>query len=173
MFIKTKGIRFALLLSAALAAVTGLLWTATGENAPDVEFKTITGERFRLRDWRGHPVLVSFWASDCRACLEEIPDLSALQRDYAARGFRLIAVAMPYDPPNRIVAAARENKLPYPVAIDPLGQAADAFGPVRGVPASFLIAPDGRIILRHLGRLHSEDLRAPIERLLGKCDPCG
>lgn len=164
----SKKIRFILPLFAILAVGAGFLWSAAKESAPDAEFRTITGERFRLRDWRGHPVLVSFWASDCRACLEEMPDLSALHRDYAARGFRLIAVAMPYDPPNRVVASAQEMQLPFPVALDPLGEITGAFGQVRLVPNSFLIAPDGRIAMHRLGRIHFNDLRVPIERMLGE-----
>lgn len=154
---------FPALLLAVIAAGVGGRWLAR-PTAPDVEFVNLKGERIPLRDLRGHPVLVSFWASDCPACLAEMPDLSALHRDYAARGLRVVAVAMRYDPPIRVVESAKP--LPYAVALDPLGKIAEAFGPVRLVPDNFLIAPDGRIALHKLGRLHAGELRAPIERML-------
>lgn len=162
---KSSGTRFAALVVLALALVASGFFFWKADEAPDVEFSTISGDRFRLRDWRGHPVLVSFWASDCRGCLEEIPDLSALHREYAGRGLRMVVVAMPYDLPSRVLATARA--LPFPVALDPLGRITEAFGRVQWVPNNFLIDADGRIASHHLGRLYAEALRVPIERILG------
>lgn len=115
---------------------------------------------------RGRPILVTFWASDCRSCLEEIPDLVALHQAYGNRGLQLIGVAMAYDPPSRVVALARDQALPYPIALDPLGRLSAAFGGVRAVPDSFLIGPDGRIEREILGRIPTDSLRQDIERLL-------
>lgn len=164
---KTKKFWLAGLLLAFLASVFALLRNS-GDAAPEVEFTTLRGERIPLKGLRGHPVLVAFWASDCRGCIEEMPDLSALYRDYSARGFHLIAVAMPYDPPNRVVAMVEARQLPYKVALDPLGALTQAFGGVQLVPNSFLVGPDGRIVLHSLGRLRSEELRPHIERMLGE-----
>lgn len=152
---------------AILAGAGAWLWLAAGR-APDVEFTTFKGERIKLHELRGQPVLVIFWASDCRPCLEELPDLIALHRDYGPRGLRLIAVAMPYDPPNRVLALAQGQRLPYDVALDPQGKLTEAFGRVELVPNNFLIAPDGRIALHSLGRIHAAELGAHIERLLGE-----
>jgi peroxiredoxin len=154
----------ATLLIASLAGL-GALWWHNGA-APDVEFVSLKGERLKLRDLQGHPVLVSFWASDCRPCLEEFQDLAALHQDYAARGFKLIAVAMSYDLPSHVVELARIAELPYAIALDPLGEIAAAFGDVRLVPNSFLIGPDGRIALHRLGRIAPGELRALIEPML-------
>lgn len=148
--------------------VAGWRWFAAN-TAPDVAFVSLNsgqGETVALRSLRGHPVLVSFWASDCPACLQEMPDFSALHRDYAARGFHLIAVAMRYDPPNRVLELAKQ--LPYVVTLDPTGAIAEAFGPVQLVPESFLIAPDGRIVLHTLGRLEASTVRPILDRLLGE-----
>ncbi|MGZ8249177.1 MAG: TlpA family protein disulfide reductase [Methylomagnum sp.] len=164
---KTRLVFTSILLAVLVGAGVGGWWL-TRDRAPNVEFTTLKGERIRLRDWRGQPVLVAFWASDCRACLEEMPDLAALHRDYGPRGLRVITVAMPYDPPNRVVALAEGRQLPYNVALDPLGRLIEAFGRVELVPNSFLIAPDGRIVLHGLGRIHAAELGAQIERLLGE-----
>jgi peroxiredoxin len=153
------------LLCLALAAVAAGRWLAAGIS-PEVEFVSLKGERVRLGDLRGHPVLVSFWATDCKACVEELPDLAALHRDYSERGFKLIAVAMQWDPPSWVVRMTRDAELPYTVALDPLGEIAGAFGEVRLVPNSFLIGPDGRVIRHRLGRISAPELRALIESLL-------
>ncbi len=60
------------------------------------------------------------------------------------------------------------RKVGYKVALDPSGRLAEAFGRVQQVPNTLLIAQDGRIILRKLGRIRIEELRTAIERLLGR-----
>lgn len=162
---KNHGKGLLALIFSLLLAGTACYW---GDRAPDVEFVTLEGKHIRLSELRGHPVLVTFWVSDCRSCLQEIPDLTALYRTYSARGFEAIAVAMAYDLPNRVLEIARGRQVPYKVALDPLGRIAEAFGQVSQVPSSFLIAPEGRVALRKLGRIEAEELRASIERMLRK-----
>ncbi|MGZ4982242.1 MAG: peroxiredoxin family protein, partial [Methylobacter sp.] len=67
-------------------------------SAPDVTFTTITGQKIALKDFRGKPVIVTFWATDCPSCIQEIPDLIDLYTQYHAAGLEMIAVAMYYDP---------------------------------------------------------------------------
>jgi peroxiredoxin len=98
--------------------------------------------------------------------LEEIPDLSALHREFGPRGLQLIAVAMSYDPPNLVLEAIRNRKLEYAVALDPLGEAAKSFGQVRLVPNTFLIDPKGRIELHRLGKIDVHQLRPRIAKML-------
>ncbi|SMF94490.1 Thiol-disulfide isomerase or thioredoxin [Methylomagnum ishizawai] len=153
----------------AVAWVAVLAWRGfAGGVSPEVVFMSLQGERIRLGDLRGHPVLVSFWASDCRACVEEMPALAALHREYAGRGFKLVAVAMRYDVPNHVVELSRAARLPYVVALDPLGEIAAAFGEVELVPNHFLLDPQGRVVLHKLGRVSAEELSPLIEPMLGE-----
>lgn len=158
-------------LGVLLAVVWIAVWVWRGfadRVSPEVVFMSLQGERIRLGDLRGHPVLVSFWASDCRACVEEMSELAALHRDYAGRGFKLIAVAMRYDLPNHVVELSRAARLPYGVALDPLGEIAAAFGGVELVPNHFLLDPQGRVALHKLGRMAAGELRPLIEPMLGE-----
>ncbi len=117
-------------------------------NSPsEIAFKDITGNTTALPDRRGHPVVVALWATTCAICISEIPDLIQLYKDLAPEGFRLFAVAMAYDPPNRVVETARNWNLPYPVVLDLKAELAHAFGSSGQIPANFLIAPDGSIAL--------------------------
>jgi peroxiredoxin len=134
--------------------------------APDVTLRSIDGTEYRLRQLRGAPVLVTFWATNCPPCVKELPDLVSLYQTYHERGFELLAVAMPYDPPNRVLRMAREQNLPYPVVLDPLGEVSRAFGGVKAIPAAFLIGPDGLIRDHHLGQLNANRARRLIEQLL-------
>lgn len=148
---------------AVLLFAAGLGGCDTADRAPEAEFTSILGQRFATADLRGAPVLVSFWATDCRPCLEELPELTALHRDYAPRGFRLVAVAMPYDVPSRVVDLAKAQQLPFDVVLDPLGKIAAAFGSVVAVPTAFLIASDGRIVERSVGKLSAETVRRHLD----------
>lgn len=135
-----------------IAAAMIWYWqTQTQLQAPSAVFKTIKGETISLANLRGKPVLVTFWATDCPACIEEIPHLISLHQQFAASGLTIIAVAMQYDPPNHVVAMAGAKQLPYAVALDPTAEHAKAFGNVQLTPTSFLIDKNGVIVMQKVG----------------------
>ena len=130
--------------------------------APNAVFKTIGGETISLAALHGRPVLVTFWATDCPSCLEEIPQLIKLHQEFSPQGLTIIAVAMYYDPPNHVQEMAAAKQLPYAVALDPTAEHAKAFGNVRLTPTSFLIDTNGMIVMEKLGEL---DVPALIKKL--------
>lgn len=151
-------------------AGTGIfLWQgdapAAPEQAPAIAFPLIDGGRVELGELRGRPVIVHFWATTCRECRREIPDLRALYLDLNPQGLEFIAVAMPYDPPNRVLEVAEQAPLPYPVALDIDGNAVRVFGDVSLTPTTFLISPEGEIVFRKTGPLDFDKLRGDIRKL--------
>lgn len=152
-----------ILVAAVIVAVTWL--NGRFPPAPPAIFATVTGAKPSLADWHGQPVLITFWATDCLACLKEIPALKELHTRYAARGLHMVAVAMPYDPPSRVVSFAREWALPYAVALDPLGENARAFE-VSVTPTTFLLDAKSRIRRRIVGDFDPANTGALIETLL-------
>lgn len=162
----TRSRRLALL-ALPLAALLVGLGLGLRDRAPDARFTTIDGERVWLAALRGHPAIVTFWASDCRTCLLEIPEFDRLSRDYARYGMRLFAVAMAYDVPSRVLSLVRESGLGYTVVLDSDGHLAAAFDDVRWVPSTFLIAPDGRIRQRTVGAVDFGLMRQQLENMLG------
>lgn len=152
----------------AAAGISAWLWlNPFGLNrAPEVTFSTLKGEKIAMRDLRGQPVLVTFWATTCSVCLKEMPHLIELYKEFGNRGFELIGVAMAYDPPNRVLELASERRLPYPIALDLDGSLASAFGGVTLTPTSFLIAPDGSITRHKAGETDLSGLRQQVEDLL-------
>ena len=152
----------------SLLGAAGALWLspANRQAAPSVSITTLQGEPLSLQSLHGRPVLVTFWATTCRGCIEEIPHLTELYRDYAGRGLEVIGIAMAYDPPDRVIALSRARQIPYPLALDIDSRAARAFGDVSQTPASFLIAPDGRVALRQLGALDMHRVRELVAGML-------
>lgn len=162
--------RFLLGLSAALALGSiGYAWFApdTLQAAPEVSVRTLDGDDIRLSELHGHPVLVTFWATTCRGCLEELPQLIQLYKEFEPQGLEIIGVAMSYDPPNRVVAMRRSHQIPYPLTLDIRDDISRAFGNVRQTPTSFLIGPGGDIATRHTGEV---DMAALRQQIIGMFD---
>jgi peroxiredoxin len=136
--------------------------------APDVVFTTITGKQVALRDWRGKPSVVTFWATDCPSCMLEIPHLIDLYRQFHPQGLEMIAVAMAYDPPSHVVAMTRDRQLPYHVALDLHSAHALAFGNVQFTPTTFLIDPEGRIAEKSVGVFDYSTWQSRIAAMLNR-----
>ena len=155
-----------------LAAAAVLAWAATylfppaPRVPPETEFTLLDGSKLTLESLRGRPVLVSFWATTCAPCVEELPDLIQLYRDLHPQGFELIAVAMPYDPPIQVQDFVQRHGVPYPVAIDVQGKVTSAFGGVPLVPTAFIIGPNGKTELTYTGQLDMAKARRIISRYL-------
>jgi peroxiredoxin len=151
-----------------LATVAALVWLVPGgpDRVPDITVFTVDGEQLGLTSLQGKPVLVTFWATTCRSCVGEIPDLTALYRELSPQGLEIVAIAMHYDPPSQVLAMRKARSIPYTVALDIHADAARAFGNVRLTPTAFLIAPDGRIVYRKTGELPFKRLRQEIATML-------
>ncbi len=134
--------------------------------APAVSFVTLSGQRISLDSLQGYPVVVTFWSTSCPSCMDDILHLTRMHEELGARGLRIIAVAMPYDPPDRVLAMARGRGIPYTVALDVRGQVVSAFRDVPGTPTTFLIGPDGRIASRTVGPFNPDRLAERILEML-------
>lgn len=135
--------------------------------APAVTFSTITGEKIALENLRGKVVLVNFWATSCPGCIKEMPGMIQAYEQYKSKGFEIIAVAMPYDPPNYVLKFTQDRQLPFPVALDIKGEAVAAFGNVTLTPTSFLIGKDGTLLEKKIGELDFVKLKALLNQHLG------
>ena len=126
------------------------------------------GQPMALTRFRGQPLILNFWARWCTPCREEIPELSALQTEYAGRGLRVLGIALENDPEkvreflavygaNYPVALAREKGLPL----------MRAFGNDAGLlPFTLLIDRDGNVLLRKYGVFGKKDFSGMAEKLL-------
>ncbi|MGE0810615.1 MAG: TlpA disulfide reductase family protein [Immundisolibacter sp.] len=158
------------LLTSVLALSLGL--GAAASAAPsrlseDASFTVVDGRTLAASALRGQPLLIVFWASTCAPCIAEMPDLAQLYKELQPRGFELIALAMPYDPPNRVLAAREVLELPFPVAIDVNAKLVRRLGVPPQTPQFLLIDASGDVVTVHNGVWPIDKLRAAIEPLLG------
>jgi peroxiredoxin len=156
------------LFAVALLGVLGYLWLAPAglKFSPDISVTSIDGNELKLSDYRGQPLLVTFWATSCPGCIKEMPHLIELYEELSPQGLEIIGITMDYDPPNHVLAMRKARQIPYPIALDIHADAARAFGNVRLTPTSFLIAPDGRIVFQKTGKMNMDRLRRDILGML-------
>jgi len=121
--------------------------------APTITFTTIEGKKISMADLKGKVVLVNFWATDCPGCIKEMPDLIKTYNDYKSKGFEIISVAMPYDPPAQVLNYTRQKALPFPVMHDGFSEVTQAFGGVNLTPTAFVFDKQGKRLQRTIGEL--------------------
>lgn len=118
----------------------------------------------RLADFRGGGyVVVNFFASWCDPCREEAPLLNRLQRRLAGKG-TIVGVAW-NDTVEDARAFVREHDMRFPILRDVDGAFAQAYG-VKGMPETFVIDPQGRIVALRRSQLTPQSIAAAIDPLL-------
>jgi thiol-disulfide isomerase/thioredoxin len=124
------------------------------------------GKPQKLSQWQGKFLLVNFWATWCAPCVEEMPELSELQKDLIKSNIQLIGLGI--DSPSNISEFAQKYQISYPlfaagvVGTDLSRQMGNQAG---GLPFTVLISPDGNVLKSYLGRLNIQQLRSDIIKL--------
>jgi len=126
-----------------------------GALAPNFSLAATDGTAVTLFNLRGRPVLLSFWATWCTMCHDE---LRLLQANTASSASDLVVLTVAVrESPQEVQAAADALDLSWSPLLDPAGQVQDAYQ-VRGLPTSFFIDRQGRIVARHVGPLDQDAL---------------
>lgn len=115
-----------------------------GRTAPSITLTTLDGKRISSADLRGKLVIVTFWATWCEPCREELPLLSRYAKQHAAQG--LVVLGFSLDPPADIAKVRRvASTLSFPVGL--LGDPhVPGYGRIWHLPVSFVIGRDGRLL---------------------------
>jgi thiol-disulfide isomerase/thioredoxin len=139
---------------------------ASAESA--VSFTGLDGDAHALRELRGHPAVVNFWATWCGPCREEMPLLQRMADAYAARGVTFIAISI--DEPaarTKIPAMIAKRGLRIPVwtgaSMDSLRQL--QLGEI--VPATLVLDGNGEVVGRIEGEARERDIRTRLDWILG------
>jgi peroxiredoxin len=135
------------LLSIGLIAALPAQALDAGQIAPPFTLNDPAGKSVSLESLRGHYVYVDFWASWCGPCKQSFSWMNALQTRHAASGLQVVAINV-----DEKEADARrflgEVPASFTVVFDPKGVAPGAYN-VQGMPTSFLIGPDGKVLFVH------------------------
>jgi len=127
----------------------------------------IDGRQTLLKDWAGDILVVNFWAPWCAPCRREIPALIEIEREYQARGVRVLGLA--FDGEKQVRQFATEYEINYPLFLT--GNRSAMYNvafdnPSGSLPYTALISRDQNIVFQHNGELSAQQLRAQLEALL-------
>ena len=161
----------------ALAAVAAGVWLAQGRHAAQApaaasdalwqfSFPDVEGKPQALSQWRGQVVVLNFWASWCAPCREEMPDFAALQAQHRAEGVVFVGVAI--DNSANVTQFLQRQPVDYPILIGEgaaLALASQLGNPSGALPYTVVLDRDGRVALRHLGRLPHATLDTALRKI--------
>lgn len=153
------------------AALLVLLCGATtaakvGDAAPDFARADLAGRQVHLADYRGKLVLLNFWATWCPPCRKEMPLFSKWQRDYGAQGLQVVGISMD-DDVTSVKQLLAQRPVQYPIVMGD-AKLGEQFGGVLGLPLSFLIDAEGRIVARYQGESDLAIMEAKLKELLSR-----
>lgn len=137
---------------------------AAGDALPGLAVDAFSGETVALTDWVGRPLVVNFWASWCGPCVAEMPDLEAVHQ-VAGDQVTFIGINT-QDTPDAAADLVEQTGVTYELVRDPDGELFQAFD-VFGMPSTFYVNPEGRIVARHTGLLTRDALLADLDEHLG------
>ena len=128
------------------------------------------GGDWRIEEQRGAVLLLNIWATWCKPCKKELPELSRLHKEYAPRGFSVVGISI--DPARKepeVKAMVEEMQLPFPVLLDPDNVSVHDYG-ITGYPTSFIVDREGGIRWRRDGIIyeHDESLAATINEAIAE-----
>jgi peroxiredoxin len=152
----------------ALAGLITGSGTDAGRAAPNFELAALDRSDVSLGAMRGKVVLLNFWATWCGACRSEMPSLEKLYQDFRSYpDFKIVTVSTDERGEASVAQFMEKRGYDFPVLMDNSNATSTAYG-VSGIPSTFVIGRDGRIIWNCVGGIDwsNPTLRAALKKLL-------
>jgi len=127
-----------------------------------------TGKLQDLSQWKGKNLIVNFWATWCAPCVEEMPELSALQQSLNSQNIQIVGIGI--DSAENIKDFASKYKIDYPLYVAGMNGAEIARkmgNETGGVPYTLLISHDGKIKKKYSGKLQFDALKEDLHNIFG------
>lgn len=148
------------------------------EPAPTFSLPTLSNDRISLRLYCGdtlqkphinarrHIIVLSFWATYCKPCKKEIPELMKFADRHTADSIKVFAVSIDKEGAAIVAPFIKENNFTLPVLLDPYKKTAERYG-VNSLPTLFVIDERGIIRFASTGYDEKESLEAKLEAIVG------
>jgi peroxiredoxin len=119
-----------------------------------------------MSQWKGRPLVLNFWATWCAPCVEEMPELTALQKQLQSKNIQILGIGI--DNPANISAFAEKYEIGYPLYVAGIdgSELSRALGnQAGGLPFTVLVDASGKVRKTYLGRLKIDQLRRDLNAL--------
>jgi thiol-disulfide isomerase/thioredoxin len=136
-----------------------------GSPAPAWQLQSPAGQAVQLSDFKGKVVVLDFWATWCPPCRAEIPDFVALQKQYGDKGLVIVGVSLDQGGPDLVTKFMQAHGMDYPVVMGN-EQISDEYGGIQGIPTTFVIDRQGKIVSSHIGETDKSVFEDEIKKLL-------
>ena len=127
---------------------------------PDFTLEDLSGDFVELNQEVGEgPILLSFWATWCKPCIEELDEYKKLYNDYKDKGFKMFAIST--DDENTVAKVkplVKSKGYNFPVLLDTNGDAVRLYY-AQSIPYSVILDKDGMIIYSHLGYMKGDEVK--------------
>ncbi|HZO81728.1 MAG TPA: TlpA disulfide reductase family protein [Candidatus Binataceae bacterium] len=143
---------------------------AAGEPAASFKLTDLAGRTVSLASLRGKVIFLNIWATWCAPCREEMPSMEKLyERLRGNHGFVMLAVSQDTGGRQLVADYVKKHGYQFDVLLDPQNAVADAYR-ISGVPETFIIDRQGRIVAHHSGAFDwsQPEIRTAIEELLAQ-----
>lgn len=131
---------------------------------PEWSLKDLDGKTVESASLGGKVLFIDFWATWCPPCRQMIPGLIEVQEAYKNKGLQVVGVALDAEGQAVVKPFVEKMGVNY---LTVMGDDAtvEAFGGVQGIPTSFIVDRDGKIVARHVGMLTREEIEKAIAPL--------
>ncbi len=135
-----------------------------GRAAPDFTIQDLGGNKVSLSDFKGKAIILNFFATWCPPCREEIPDFVNLQSKYGPKG--LVTIGVSSESVSDIKSFAQTQNINYTVLVDSRESAFGSYGPIRGIPTTFIIDKDFKVRKKYIGARPGAVFEMDVKELL-------
>jgi len=133
--------------------------------APDFTLPAVDGSMVSMSDYSGKVILVDFWATWCPPCLEMIPVLTKLHKNYSDKGLVILAISLDRDGLEALGTFVHEKMIPYKVIMGDT-KIGNAFGGVSSIPTLYMVDRDGRLVRKLTGYHSYRQLEEQVKKYL-------
>lgn len=135
-------------------------------DAPDFTLTMMNGEPFTLSEHQDKIVILNIWATWCPPCRDEIPDFIEIQNEMED-DVLFVGISTDEEGWEVVRPFADEFQINYPLVVED-GTIRNKYGPIRGIPMSFVINREGKVEYVIPGMINKETLQPVLERLVNQ-----